>query len=77
MDCHLVATLENVLLGLGRCLAPISWCSITQNSDPTLDSPGCSKRSNLEIFFALSKFLDTKSIGLVFATAEPSLAELS
>ena len=79
IECHLVATLENVLLGLGCCFAPVSWRSMKQNSDPTPDSPECSKHLNLaeRFFFALRRFLDTKLIGLGFATSEPSLALLS
>ena len=46
-DCHIVATLENVVLGLGCCLAAVSWRSMKHKSDPTLDFPGCSKHSNL------------------------------
>ena len=79
MKCHLVATLEKVLLRLGCCLAPVSWRSMTQNSDPTLDFTRLfeAPASFGEVFFAFMRFLDTNLIGLGFATAEPSSAVLS
>ena len=49
IECHLVAALENMLLGLGSCFASVSWRWVKHNSDPTLDSP-C---SNLSKSFAL------------------------
>ena len=39
--------LENMLLGLDCCFASTSWRQVKHNSDPTLDSQGCSKHSNL------------------------------
>ena len=79
IECHLVATIENVLLGLGRCLPPVSWRLVDHNSAPTLDSAGCSKHPNLseEVCFALRRFLDTIFLGLGLGTAEPSLDVLS
>ena len=76
MVCHLVVSLENMLLGLGCCFTPVSWRFVTHNSGP---QQGCSKHSNLveAFFFALRRFLDTKLIRLGFATAESSLAVLS
>ena len=47
IECHLVAALENMLLGLDCCFASTSWRQVKHNSDPTLDSQGCSKHSNL------------------------------
>ena len=77
-ECHLVASLNTMLLGLGCCFASVSWRWVKHNSDPTLVSPGCSKHSNLAgEFFVLRRFLDTKFIGLGFATAEPSSDVLS
>ena len=51
-DCHLVATLVDALLDLGCCLAPVSLCLMGQNSDPTFDSPSCSKHPNRQKMFA-------------------------
>ena len=49
------------------------------NSDTTLDFPGLIEalESCGEFFFAFRRFLDTKLIGLGFASAETSLALLS
>ena len=63
IECHLVASLEDTLLGFGWCLASVSWRYVKHNSDPILDSPGYSDHSkNLaeEFSFALRKFLDTQ-----------------
>ena len=47
IECHLVASLENTLLGLGWCFASFSCGWMKHNSDPILESPGCLDHSNL------------------------------
>ena len=74
--CHLLAALENIFGCLGCCFASVSYRKVKRNSDPTLDFPG-SLESCGRVFFALRRFLDTKFIGLGFATAEPSFHVLS
>ena len=61
-DYHLLATIENSLLGSGPCLAQVALCSLKQNSDRALDSPGRMKHPNLTKRFALSSvgFLTSK-----------------
>ena len=53
MDCHLVAALENSLVGSGPFLSLVSLYSMRQNFNPTLDSPGRLKYPNVKKSFAL------------------------
>ena len=47
IDHHLVASLENPLLGFGWCRATVSCCELEHHSGPILDSPGCLDHSTL------------------------------
>ena len=47
IECHLVASSENTLLGCGWCFASVSCRWMKHNSDPILDSLGCLGHSNL------------------------------
>ena len=46
-ECHLVASLEDTLLGFGWCFATISCRGKKHDSHPILDSLGCLDHSNL------------------------------
>ena len=76
---YLSATLENSLLGFELCLAQVPLCSLRQNFNPTLNSPGRAKHPNLKrmFVFALNKCLETKHDGLGFASASSSSVLIS
>ena len=75
-DC-LAAALEKTLMGFDLCSA-LSKYSLEQNLNPASNPPGLWKHPNpRKVCFTLNKFLETKQVGLGFATAASSPIFLS